>query len=410
VSQRAAACKRVVVFLPQAYRGGTLDMVKLLAKMLKFGSQLAGRNLDIVFAYPDSPIYSPKDFADLYQLGIKTRPFYWRFVTRAQLADVQKMTGYSTPLKGDRYSIPTDDANNFLDCDFWFVASDRFDEPLAPLRPYCVFAHDYLQRYFPQSLGDYYENGFIQTARNSIAVLANTPHTIEDIVQYVGIDRRKTILVPHLAELEGARDDMSSFVEKGNYFIWTTNAGGHKNQLLTLHALARYYEINRGTLDCHITGVESSLFNPKSTQDSEPRPHIRAVRDYLSERPQLAERIVFHGDLPYQQYLNVISHARFLLHNVVMDNGTLCAVEAAYHRTPVLSSNYPPMRYISQRYGLNATFFDPNDPAELSEKLAWMEANWRAQQELLPDVEHLEKFSWKALAPEFWRQISTIIG
>jgi glycosyltransferase involved in cell wall biosynthesis len=202
----------------------------------------------------------------------------------------------------------------------------------------------------------------------------------------------------------------STLVEKGNYFVWTTNAGEHKNHLLTLQALARYYEINRGGLDCHITGVDSSLFNPKRKQGSELRPHITAVRDYLSERPQLAERIVFHGDLPYQQYLSVISHARFLLHNVVMDNGTLSAVEAAYHRTPVLSSNYPPMRYISKRYELNATFFDPIDPDELSEKLAWMEVNWRAQQQRLPDVKHLEKFSWKALAPEFWRQISTIIG
>ncbi|TDM95953.1 hypothetical protein, partial [Lactobacillus crispatus] len=143
----------------------------------------------------------------------------------------------------------------------------------------------------------------IQTARNGIAVLANTPHTIEDIVQYVGVQRQKAILVPHLAQLEHGNDPRSAY-EKGDYFIWTTNAGEHKNQLRTLQALTRYYEVNGGSLDCHVTGVESSIFDPNNKEgETDSKAHIKAAREYILERPNLAARLIFHGDLPHAEYI-----------------------------------------------------------------------------------------------------------
>lgn len=402
--------KKVAVILPAAYRGGTLNMVKLLAKMLRRGSIEHGSPVDVVFGYPDNPIYSEADWRDLYAEDIETRPFKTIEIDGTDLSEIQACLGYESKSQSTRFTLHKDGTYDFLDCDFWLLGSDRYVHPIAPLRPYCVFAHDYLQRYYTPLMGNDYERGFIETARNGIAVLANTPHTIEDIVHYVGKPRAETILVPHVAELDQL-DEESKNVKKGSYFIWTTNLGPHKNHLRTLKALNQYYASYDGKLDCHVTGVGSDQLDPDSKVDDSRLPdHIKDARAFIRKNPHLARRLNVLGDVSSLEYAMQMKGAKFLLHNVIMDNGTLCAVEAAYVGTPTLSSDYPPMRYISERYSLNAEFFDSSDPIVLAKKLKGMEKVWLSKQAALPSAEHLKRFGWRDVSSDFFGSIKGILG
>jgi glycosyltransferase involved in cell wall biosynthesis len=399
---------RVAVILSHPYRGGTLDMVKLLAKLIKRGAEIHGTPLHVVFAHIKSNIYSDDDFRDLVENKIERRELQWKFVNRTEFEAIQKLSGYVISSPRPRYCVPDDGINNLLDCDLWLLGVDRFDEPIAPLRPYCIFVHDYIQRYVPELFKQHIERGFFETTRDAIAVLANTPMTIEDVVQYVGVPRRKTMLVPHLVELE--KDDVKPPRKKGTYFIWTSNAALHKNHFNTLQGLARYYQTSKNALDCHVTGYDTHLFDVNNKDgDGSPFEHIQKARDFLKKNPRIAKRIKFHGELPSNEYLRILSEARFLLHSVVMDNGTLCAVEAAFYGTPVLSSDYPQMRYLSDRYQLQAVFFDPADHRMLAGRLHWMEQNWAAQRTLLPDRDFLLNFSWRNLASEFWGKLGEFL-
>ncbi|TPN16257.1 glycosyltransferase family 4 protein [Mesorhizobium sp. B2-1-3] len=401
--------KKVAVILPAPYRGGTLNMVKLLAKMLKRGSIEHGATVEVVFGYPDDAIYTETDWRDLHAEGIETRPFKIAEIDGVDLSEIQACLGYESKPQSGKFTLHKDGTYDFLDCDFWLLGSDRYVQPVAPLRPYCVFAHDYLQRYYAPLMGDNYEGGFIETARNGVAVLANTPHTIEDVVHYVGKPRSQAILVPHVAELDQLEADVK--VKKGSYFIWTTNLGPHKNHLKTLMALSQYYSSHDGTLDCHITGVGTDKLDPNVKIDDGNLPdHVKDARAFIRKHPHLADRLTILGDISSSEYAAQMKGAKFLLHNVIMDNGTLCAVEAAYVGTPTLSSDYPPMRYISERYSLNAEFFDPSDPAFLAKRLKEMEKTWVSKQATLPSVQHLEGFGWRGVSYDFFGSIKGILG
>ncbi|MPR11896.1 glycosyltransferase [Microvirga tunisiensis] len=403
---------RVAVFLPLDFRGGTLNAAKMTAKMLKLGAERRGDDIDVVFAYLDKSIYSKSDFVDLEELGISMRRYHWKVISGSELASIQKLSGYTTTPTEQKYLLPVDHAYDFLDCDFWLLATSSIEQPIVPLRPYCVFSQDFLQRYFPSPWIDYYENGTIQTARTAACVFASTPHTLEDVVQYVGIPRRKTALVPLAVDYSKLKtaDEGSGLEGRSNYFVWPTNAAPHKNHLMTLEALSRYYQVQQGALDCHVTGVNSQLLDPDFAADeSKLTKHVKEVRAYLAAHPALKQRIHFLGDLPDEEYASVIRDAQFLLHNVVMDNGTYTVIEAAYAGTPSLSSDYPPMRYLSAKFSLNVEFFDAREPQELSGKLKYMEKHWHDHRSRLPNREELERFSWETTASEFYGVVRPFI-
>jgi hypothetical protein len=188
--------RKVAVFLPVAYRGGTLNTAINQALMLKKGAQHSSEEIDVVFSYVAGDYQVERDFRRLLDAGISLRQTRWREIPRDELLIAHQFLGMNVRLDAPTYCYPSDGGSDFLDCDFWYVVTDRTLMPLAPVRPYSVFVADCLQRYTPDLFGAHYEAGFHTTTRNAALVLCPTPFNRDDLIQYVGVPSRKVALFP----------------------------------------------------------------------------------------------------------------------------------------------------------------------------------------------------------------------
>jgi len=400
--------KLITVFLPAPYRGGTLRVTKSIAKMIQLGSESSGEPCRVRVAILPNTYDIDRDFGDLIADRIDIREVHWRAVGAAEVRAANILQGREVRLEHDQYFLPEDGINNCMDSDLWLVVSDRLGRPLAPVRPYAIFATDYIQRYIPHIFSTPVPGeadlSYLQSVRQADAVIVTTPHTGADVVTYAGVPQKKVHLAPmdfDPSPLMGHK--FSNRIAKP-YIVWPTNPTRHKNHLRAFEALRIYYEELDGALGVQVTGPHTHWMDP----EHEWRPeygrddYVKRIRDAVDASDILKENVTFGGEMTDRQYAQTLSGARFLWHPTLIDNGTFVVAEAAFLGCPSLSSNYPPMRYISDRFGLPTVFFDAKVPQEMAESLKTMEGKEPALRKELPSQEDLSRYSWRGYAAEYW--------
>lgn len=402
VTGTSAKKSKIAVLLPIGYGGGSLRGAKLLCEAILHGAEQAGETTEVVLGHLDMPnIYTRDQWHDL-DPRIQRRLYRWRNVYPDQARDIMRLSGveYWSPTS-DLYAIPDDGHYNFTDCAVWLLVSDRVDVPILPIRPKLHMIYDYIQRYvsIPGIAGGE-DKHFLAAAHNAEHVLVTTDFTYHDAIQYAGLPSRKVSKMPMLAPIfERPTSAGQQKRSRERYFVWTTNAGLHKNQLNSLKALHIYYEEMGGTLSCHVTGVDTAdLFHGKS-------PGSKDIAAYLKAYKTLQRKIHIMGELPERNYRLAVGEAEFLWHTATIDNGTFSVIEAASLGTASLSSDYPSMREIDQQFGINLSFFDSSDPYEMAEALKVMEANSGRLSRELPSAASLEKQKPAALGGAYWQVI-----
>jgi glycosyltransferase involved in cell wall biosynthesis len=408
---RVRRTRRIAVLLTGPYRGGTLAAARNIARMLRLGSEAAGESVDVVLSCFRGEYRVEQEFADLLALGITVRETLWPAVGREAVAHAIALDGGVAVLRYNDYVLPADGAADFLDCDHWLLIGDRTRLPLAPMRPYGVVAHDFAQRYVPGLFGDFHEHGTFATLRGADYVLVTTPATLEDAIQYVGLPRERLILAPMEFDPPPA-----SITRRGDdreaYIVWTTNSSAHKNHLVTLEALEEFLETSDSIRRVVVTGVNSRLLAP----DVELPPqfaqaaHLAEVRSFLADRPRLARRIDFRGELPREAFLHAVAGSRYVLHTATYDNGTYAVVEAAWLGVPAVTSDYPAMRYLASRFGLSPQYFHPSSAAQLVAALRAAERDRDALVARLPSRDALAAMSWRSLAQPYWKVVSGLVA
>lgn len=396
--------KKIGVFLPATYRGGTLKGLKNIVKMIKLGSQLNGETIDIVFSCRERAYDIINDFSDLINLGIKIHETKWKTISRESLNFIRNLKSFSMNLKESEYVIPTDGINNFCDCDVWILISDRTEAPLAPVIPYGVVVYDYVQRYVPELFNDFFEIAFLRTVRNASFVITTTPHTRDDVIQYAGVDASKAWYFP-MDFAPPAISSSDSFGHPKDYFLWTTNAARHKNHRRALKALETYYKEKNGELDVLISGEHVGLFKILNHPDE----YVKSIARSIQENAFLKNRCHIVGEVSEEQHAHNISQARFLWHPAIYDNGTYAVVEAAYLSVPSLSSDYPAMRYMNERFSINLAFSNPYNVHEMADKLKLLEQTADERKKALPTRDFLEKFTLKNYALKFWLNLKNVL-
>jgi glycosyltransferase involved in cell wall biosynthesis len=392
---------KIAIFLPVAYHGGSLQGAKNIAKMISIGSKNDNESVEVIFSCLKDTYDIEYDFADLVEIGIEVRETEWKVIDRDETNIALEYMRNTKKLKHNAYLLPTDGIKNFIDCDFWLIISDRTFTPLAPLVPYGMVIYDYIQRYIPNIFNE--DNGaldlpFIYSTRDAEMILCTTPQTREDTIQYAGISDSKVILTP--MEFNPLKKKPHLFFDEPiEYFIWTSNSTQHKNHLNALNALEYYYEALDGKLKVVLTGVETEFFQKDNIDE---HPYRVNIRNLIQRSTVLRNNILILGNLSEQQYVSVLSEAKYLFHPALYDNGTFSVIEAAYHSVPSISSNYPQMQYINQRFSLGLEFFDPRKPKDIAEKLKYAEENSELMKNKLPRKMDLESFSYENLADKYW--------
>lgn len=387
-----AAAQRIALLLPHAYRGGTMRLLVNLARHL--GTRWPG---PLVMALPTDHLSTVADDLALVRRelpGIEIRGLNWQRLA----GDAARSAAAVAGLEIDRwisacYQVPTDGGADFRDCGFWLFVSDRLELPLVPLERYGVLVTDHLQRYVPEIFDatmyaepDSGPWNFLRNVRNADVVAAMSRGTAADTVAYAGARGRvvrmpTTLDVDHFMRLADVADRATQenpVSPSGAPFIaWVTNASPHKNHLRMLRALDIYERASGQPLDVVVTGLGTDLFDPDLPPDLRlgrevywNMPYVRAVREMVAAaRPSLRRRLHFLGCVSDPLYARVLRSARFVVHNVIADNGTFSVVEAALLGCPSISSDYPQMREIDDAFGLEMRFFDPFDERDTASAL-----------------------------------------
>lgn len=389
---------RAAVFLPRPWRGGMLRAVQGFCCELLDAADRLGRDVEVVLSV------LPNTYLDdeivLTDPRLSLRETQWILTTEDELT----LLGISKQERGVLYVRPTDGGRDFMDCSHWVIFGAYFEPPgmLTPLRPYYAYAPDFIQRYVPQIYGDTVNwdslawkmnTALLLTIRAADKVLVTTPKTGEDAVGYAGAARENVILMPMW---------MNDFIRgeapvdpglSSPYVLWISNPAHHKNHLRALAALERYYEMG-GNLDFVLIGPLTDRLSP--SWHRRPReikdPYWMKVADKIADTRRTRQRLKFFGEVSDERYLSLVSGAKFVWHNVLYDNGSFVALESARLGTPLLSSDYPQMRYICELFSIPASFFPPLEVEETAEALLRME---RMTGEGRPDLHYRMPADWQ---------------
>jgi glycosyltransferase involved in cell wall biosynthesis len=186
-------------------------------------------------------------------------------------------------------------------------------------------------------------------------VFATTPQTRADTVSYAGVRSENALLVPTL--MDPIDDDRPAPPPAGTdpYILWITNSTPHKNHVMAMESLRAYYGELSGMLPVIVAGADTAGLAPGSGANGVAH---RAVHEATDVLPHLR----FAGEVTNAAYLRIVAGAAVVWHNVIIDNGTFVAFDAARAGRHLVSSDYPQMRYLCARYGVAALWHPAGDP------------------------------------------------
>lgn len=384
--------EHIGIILPIGYRGGTLHAYIAVANMLVACGYKVTAGIPYDY-FEEGEFYYPfikEDLKEKLNPEITLRVFSWRSISESDVYSLRELSVdgreiiLSTP-----YALMDNGINNFCECDRWLFISDRFHKGAPyPLRPYSVVIYDYLQRYLKfQLLPEQLEDTYFTAVRQAQSVFATNAITLEDIINYCGVARKKTVLLP----FEFSCHEMQKYLsfkrfdkqKKKRYFIWACNLGIHKNHLNILRGILKYCSERNDVLDIYITGENTEKLIPRIDNKSLPA-HVREFHDMYKRNRSILSNLHIAGRLDRKAYFDLLKNAEFVLLSSTIDNGAFAAVEAAYLGVPALSCDYPQMRYMDKYYTLNTHWYNGNSVNSIADAISDMQDNSAAYRQLLP--------------------------
>lgn len=408
VLNNQAKKRKLGVILSNNYKGGVLTQAKNICRMLDKEIQVRNIELEIVLYFPkeDDKFYK-NEFMTFNLPNVKCREYYWDIVdinVACSIVDLNSEVITLPDSCNGLYCYPQDNIGSLLELDYWLVVSDSIPQQLIPLKRYGIICCDYLQRY-SSIMSDELQKIIINNTRHADCIFVTTPQTLEDVKQYLGIPEYKIQLLP--MEFSSCEThNMATVQTKGDYFVWVTNAGVHKNHYVIAQALSYYYNVLGGTQKCHVTGVNSEIFDVDKKVKKEMKhflnmSYVKQVRELIEEN-KLNRNLVFHGYVRESEYAKLIKGAKFILHGNRDGDDYFSLIESVYYGVPVVSTRYPATEFINERFGLNMLLCDSNNYKDIAMKLKEMEQSHLSYQDILPKATELNQFSWDNISAEYF--------
>jgi glycosyltransferase involved in cell wall biosynthesis len=364
----------VFLFLHTAYLGGVWETTKnLVTHLVEINRRR--RQLALVLGVNDKQL----DTAGLRRLAPDLRLEKLK-LEEFTLSDARNLlgTGYVYPdeCKRERFCAYSGQHYSSLRADAWFALLDRFPLPLLPARPYGVWVYDMIQRYVPQFFGEAFFTNLVRpgmrpTLRNANVIVTTSSATRQDVVDEYGLEASQLELIPLACEPHqrfGALVAEPVDLPREPFYLYPSNAGGHKGAAVVLRAYARLKERLGDKAPLLVQcGTNSEVFSTQYEPQPADPPHWAATRQLVKDLELDEDRdVVFLGFVNDRQLLDLYERSLAVINAAKYDNGSYALIEGRYFGRPLVSTEYPAAVNLCERFELPARFFPLDDDTVLA--------------------------------------------
>lgn len=366
--------REAFLFLHKVYTGGVWETTKDLVRDLVAVNRERGQ-LTLTLGLHENQV----DTRPLERLG-HDLPVQWlRLNPIARDAAEQMLGGAPHWLRArpeKEFSFLSGAALTALRADAWLALVDRFPLPLLPARPYGVVVYDMIQRRVPETFDETFfqtaTRGMAPTARGADLVLVTTPQTRADVIAEYGLDPEKVRLVPvacnperRFGHLTAQRVDRV----REPFLLNVTNAALHKGAEVLLRGQARL----KGRLGSRcpqlvLCGWDSQHFAAGSKGSMS---HWLRMRQLVTDLAlQEGQDVAFLGFVTDAELMDLYHRCHVVVNAALYDNGSFSLLEAAWFGRRAVSSRYPAVEYLCQRFGVPPRMFESGNAEDLAGCLA----------------------------------------
>lgn len=405
---------KLAVILPSPYTGGVVRSLTNICRMLVLGARRCGDDLQLIVGLPKTQSWSLQNAEIFDELGIQTRFFEQKPISRESLMGSYACHGIDTSVELPAEAICFEDGiANFEDADFWYLISDAVQGSIPAHRKYACMVYDYANRYVPEIFEEKKWLDFRFRAEATAAanfVVTTTRQTRRDVINFAGADPGNVNVFPiefDPIEVSGGDTEPleASRFERNSFILWPTIVSNHENHLPVLRDLHNFLANNQ--LQVVVVGKGTTSFDPEIDKPLVQHPYVEEIRRLVASSRILSARIVFLDFVSDELLLTLMRRALCVLHTSRGDNGTYTVVESAWQGTPALSNRYPAMEDLGEYFGLPLEFFDYYRPGSLADGLQRLQKNRGDICQRLPSREDLARFGYDALAERYWQLFST---
>lgn len=263
-----------------------------------------------------------------------------------------------------------------LAADVWLALSDRFPLPLLPARPYGVVVHDMIHRHVPEAFNAaYFRNlhrGVRPTLRHADLIITTSEPTKCDVVAEYGMPSERVVVLPVACEPHRRFASLPTGpvpLPRRKFLLNVTNASPHKGADLMLQACARLkHRLGPDAPLLVLCGINTQFLSARHLRHG---PAFWMKCRELQRRLGLVEGqdVVFLGPVTDIELKDLYLRCQAVVNAARYDNGTYCLIEGAWFGKPIVSTCYPGVESLVERFGLPVRFVPVNDPDALADAL-----------------------------------------
>jgi glycosyltransferase involved in cell wall biosynthesis len=349
----------VFVFLQTAYAGGVWQASTGLLLALAAVNDERGGLLLTVGLHPD-------------QRGVGAlRAHPGLRVVTAELVEVDRREAARlapSSALGDAEAFTWPAVREAAEAALWFGLGDRFASPLLPRCPYAIVVHDVISRHLPAGFDEgfrsWWERGMVPTVRGAEAVVVANRATVTDVREAYGVAAERIHLLPTAwdATYRFAGTSARATAAGAPFVFAVANAAPHKGVLELVEAQGLR---GAGASPLVVCGHDTEWFAaPPPGFD---HPHWQRVRQRRKELGLATGRDVFFlGGVRDGELVDLFRRAAVVVNAAAWDSGSFSLIEGSYFGRPLVSTDYPAMRELAERFDLTPAFVPVGDAAALA--------------------------------------------
>ena len=229
--------------------------------------------------------------------------------------------------------------------------------------------HLHYPEFFTQEELDFRDTHYRKSAEFSERLIVSFEHVKEDITKSYNIPSEKIdvcpIGMPVLKQVNQRRFDevRGKYRLAKRYLLYPANTWRHKNHTGLLRALKLVHDKYEMKIPLVCTGHKEDYYS-----------EIKTVREEL----QLEQFVHFTGYIPEEDMALILENATLVVIPTLYEAGSFPLMEAMVYEVPVICSR---VTSLPDTLGNSKYLFDPNNIAEMAEKIAEMLQNDKLMEE-----------------------------